>query len=289
MDKSGYPHTLEGNCHIFLYKNRFFQKNYAELALFTGAEKHTPLISKALFDACQKIKAIRAQRTRISHANEISKPFMSLLKCGVCGHTVTGEIHKKANGKIYIYYHCANSDCDQRRNHIRQEYIVSQLQQAFEPFSKLTPKATTAFIENVKGQLASLSVYASERLRELEAKKASIEERCVELKEMVASGRLSESEWQEIFAQKQKTLCENEVEIEAHVKANQQTFVAGLKVIELLGKSCDFMNLDGNELDKARLVKLVLSNLILRDGNVQYDYQKPFDDLVCLTRSRNPE
>ena len=104
---------------------------------------------------------------------------------------------------------------------------------------------------------------------------------------MVGKGDLSEAECVDVLAQKKKLLREIEIEMEAHVKASQQTFLAGLGVIELMGKSHTFMTLDGFELDKARLVKMVLSNPTLKDGKLEYHYEKAFDVLVVLTRHRN--
>lgn len=270
-------------CNPFYYGAR--RKNGT--VVFTGKEKHTPLITKELFDACQKIKAIRARNCKINLADQIQKPFMNVMKCGACGHMVTGEVHKKASGKVYVYYHCANQDCHQRRINVRQEAILSQLVAAFEPFAKLTPKATAVFMEGLGNQLEGINLYASERLTELEQKKVSIENRCGDLQALVTQGSLSESEHEEILGQKRKMLRENEVEIEAHIKASRQTFVVGLRVIELIGKSSEFMAIGGNELNKARLVRMVLSNPILKDGKLEYHYQKPFDDLVVLTRHRN--
>lgn len=270
-------------CNPFYYGAR----RYKGEVIMNGKEKHTPLITKELFDACQKIKGIRAQNAKISLAHEIQKPFMSLMNCGACGHAVTGEVHKKASGKIYVYYHCANQGCGQRRINVRQETILAQLAMAFEPFARLTMKATASFIEGLKEQIEQIGVYASERQQELVAEKESLEQRCEELRQLGQIGKISEMEAGELLAKKRQQLHEKEVEIEAHTTASRKTFVAGLKVIELLGKSSQFMALDGNELNKARLARMVLSNPILKDGNLEYHYEKPFDDLVFLTRHRN--
>ncbi len=61
----------------------------------------------------------------------------------------------------------------------------------------------------------------------------------------------------------------------------------GLKIIELLPKVSDFMSLDGNELDKARLVKIVLSSPILKHRTIEFSYEKPFDVLLENVREKN--
>lgn len=47
------------------------------------------------------------------------------------------------------------------------------------------------------------------------------------------------------------------------------------------------MDLDGNELDKARLVKIVLSNPILKHRTIEFSYEKPFDVLLENVREKN--
>ena len=254
---------------------------------FTGKEKHEPLISKELFDRCQKIKGLRAEKHQLSNSKEIGKPLMNLLKCGECDHWVTGEVHKKPNGKIYVYYHCANQSCAQRRVNVRQEEIMGQLTKAFEPFSRFTPKATTVLIENLEGKLKELNLYANDKIQELAKKKEHVEARCKELEAMASEGKLSQPELEEVLRQKQKVMGETEVEIQDQLKVSQETLFAGLKIIELLRKAHEFMHLDGNELDKARLFKQVLSNPKLKSRNVEFHYRKPFDDLIELTAHRN--
>jgi hypothetical protein len=43
------------------------------------------------------------------------------------------------------------------------------------------------------------------------------------------------------------------------------------------------MQLNGFELEKVRLAKLVLSNPTLSNKTMRYDYKKPLDDLFALT------
>lgn len=82
---------------------------------------------------------------------------------------------------------------------------------------------------------------------------------------------------------KQASLDEVKVEIDAHNEADHKTFREGFRVIELLVKVSNFMKLEGNQLEKIRLAKLVLSNPTLQGGTLRYSYEKPFDVLLDLT------
>ena len=69
--------------------------------------KHTPLISKKLYDDAQKVVALRCFR-QPDHTKEPA-PYCGLLKCG-CGMMITTENKTKhqKNGNVhqYVYYRC---------------------------------------------------------------------------------------------------------------------------------------------------------------------------------------
>lgn len=120
--------------------------------------QHEPLISKKLFDDCQKIRSLRAKKQIVNQAQITAKPFMGFMKCGICDHAITGEVKKKPNGRIYIYYHCANKHCTAKRQNTSQKIIEEQIIQAFEPFKEFTYERCRAMIETIKDQLMDLSI-----------------------------------------------------------------------------------------------------------------------------------
>src|SRR5882724_13565149 len=61
--------------------------------------KHTPLISKKLFDQVQEILAHRAHPMAPERK---PKAFARLLRCGGCGMMVTAEVQKG-----HVYYRCS--------------------------------------------------------------------------------------------------------------------------------------------------------------------------------------
>ena len=245
--------------------------------------QHEPLIDKDLWDACQKIRGLRKANHQRLNSQTIPKPFMGWMKCGVCGHQVTGETKRKPSGKIYIYYHCANTRCEERRRNISEEQIDAALMQAFIPFSKFTAKATEAFLNSMEDRLTDLDVYTQVKTAEICKERAELKKEILELDRLYQKGKVSESIYCRIIAEKDALLGEKDIEITAHQAADIKTFEEGRRVIELFHSLYNFMHLSGNRLEKVRLAKSVLSNPILKDGSIQYTYQKPFDVLLDLT------
>lgn len=247
-----------------------------------GRGAHEPLIDKKLWDQCQKVRGIRAQQ--LLGGRQIAgptKPLMGLIKCGKCGHTVTGEV-KKQKAKQYVYYHCANHACTERRRNVRQEVLMEALKAAFEVFRKLTPKATSAFLKTMENRLEDLDLYTQEETAKLAQKRLSIRKKILAVERLHAEGGLSKEEYNEVLRIRELALSQVEAEIDGYMSADRKTFEMGRRVIETLHKSFNFMGLNGNDLEKIELAKLVLSNFLLKGPTLRYDYQKPFDVLVNL-------
>lgn len=68
-------------------------------------------------------------------------------------------------------------------------------------------------------------------------------------------------------------------EIIKHDNANNDYLITGIKIMELAEKAYDlFQHMTTAE--KKEMVKLVLSNPVIRDGSVCFSYQKPFNMIV---------
>ena len=249
--------------------------------------RHAPLITKELWDTCQRMKGIRGEGHELSAAAAVSKPYMGLMRCGVCSHFVTGEVKRKANGKTYVYYHCANLDCPERRNNVAQASVEEQVIRAFEPFSKLTPAATKAFAEALRSSLDDIELYSHRQLTQLTDQIGEIKVSMAKVKTLHKNGMLSQNEFDSLIEEKRARLAEAETEIHATMKADKAAFAEGISLIELLQNSYDFMRFSKDSLKKAHLAKSVLSNPILEKGTLRYDYRKPFDVLIELTARKN--
>jgi site-specific DNA recombinase len=244
---------------------------------------HEALVPKHLWDACQKIKSLRAANHQSNRKGVIEKALMGFMKCGSCGRSVTGGSHKKASGKIYIHYFCSNKNCEENRKATSEGEIFKQTEAAFEPFIQFSPEAIRLFIESIKGRLGELDFYMQRASEELLEKRRGIKEKILKLEQLHNDGFLSLEEFNEVVKIKETALVDNQIEITAHGDADIKTFKEGLRIIELMSKVHRFMHLDGNKLEKARLAKLVLLNPVLKDRTLQYHYEKPFNVLLKMT------
>jgi hypothetical protein len=263
-----------------LISNPFYYGVLRHKGEIVGKGAHKPLVDKKLWDACQKIRGIRAsQGFSGSIGPTIEKPLMGLITCGRCGHAVTGEV-KRQKRLMYIYYHCANHACIERRKNIRQEVLMADITRAFEPFQKFTPRATEAFLKTMQDRLGDLDLYTQQEAGKLAEKRLEIRKKLGEADRLHAKGLLSKNEYEEVLKLRQLALAQVDSEIDSYMSADRKTFEMGRRVIETFHKAYSFMALEGNDLKKIEQAKHVLSNLQLDGITLQYDYQKPFDVLI---------
>jgi len=118
---------------------------------------------------------------------------------------------------------------------------------------------------------------------ELAGKKLELKKRIEQLDIYRQQGILSQSEYEAAVSVPVKLLEERTTEIQAYESADLKTFQEGCRIIQLFQKAFDFMQMDGNELEKIQLARAVLSNCTLTNRNMRYNYKKPLDDLFALT------
>ncbi|MFT6633888.1 MAG: hypothetical protein ACJAS4_003861 [Bacteriovoracaceae bacterium] len=242
--------------------------------------KHEKIVTKNLWDDCQRIKGIRSMNQGLTEKAKVKKPLMGLLHCGICHSKVTGEVKRKKSGKQYTYYHCANTKCAQRRINTREEKILVQLTASFKPFSNFTTEGTKKLLKGLKTKALELDLHCQKRLTELSETRLRISSKMKQLNDLKKDGVLDENEYQVLVSKNKPALESCEKEIENFLESKDTVFNSGLKVIELLQKTYNYMDLGNDLLAKAKMAKIVLSNPILVDGSIGFSYENPFDNLL---------
>jgi len=272
-DKTYSKRVIEG-----LVSNPFYFGRLIVKGKDLGLGVHKPLIEKKLWDQCQKIRGIRSSQS-FRKQTISNKPLMGLMSCGKCGHAITGET-KNTKGRNYIYYHCANRKCPERRRNTSQDKLMTLILSAFEPFKKMTPKATDSFLQTMESRLFDLDLYNQKEMGLLAEKRLLLKRKINDALGLHRQGKLSEGEYHQVLELRRRHLDDIELEMNAHLKADRQTFEKGRWVIETFIKLHDYMLLDSDPLEKIELVKLVLSKLTLTGGTLEFHFQKPFDVLI---------
>ena len=112
----------------FLLSNPFYVGRFRYAGeMYDG--KHTPIVSKELFDRVQKVLKERSNKNRPPENNP--QAYCGLISCSACGCSITAEekmkIQKNGNVHRYVYYHCTKKRgaCDGA--FLREEKLDAEL------------------------------------------------------------------------------------------------------------------------------------------------------------------
>ena len=147
LTRGGKPFKKDKIKHIL--SNPFYYGHFRYVGeLYEG--KHTPILTKKLFDKVQSVLIERGRPRKANH--NYPKVFCGLLRCGSCGLMITGEtrtkIQKNGNIHTYTYYHCTKKRKDMKcfEPHIRQEVLDEQLSNLLNEYA-LPDSWTTSLIK----------------------------------------------------------------------------------------------------------------------------------------------
>ena len=263
MSKSGKVFTIS-NIQMFLKNPFYYGAFYFNGELHQG--KHKPMITKKLFDKCQKVMEIKAHKMK---RGQKEYAFRSLLECGECGCSITSETQKEHN-----YYRCTKKKDNCSQKYIREELLAEQISNIIQKVSlpsTWTKKMVNeldkekednvqvekTFSQNLKSQIIEheekldklLDLHLSETIstEEYTTKKQKILNQKIEISEKLSDFEKKGNHWLE--------LCKNFI-----LTANQAQIVA----------------LRGNFSEKKNFLKKVGSNPILRERRVFVFYKNPW-------------
>lgn len=131
-----------------------------------------------------------------------------------------------------------------------------------------------------------MDAYCAGESEELMEARAALKEDCAKLLARKAKGLMSDDECAALVRVKEVALEHVGIEICAHTKLDLLTYGEGLKFIEPFTKASKFVEFGENLGEKAKLAKLVLSDLLLTDEKLRFAYQNPFDNLLKLSVSK---
>src|SRR3989344_2372204 len=145
--------------------------------------KHTPIVSKELFDRVQKVLTLRGKAQR---PTKQPQALCGLLKCGESGCSVTGEVQTKKSGRSYVYYHGTKKRGACSGAYTREETLDTQLSELLSRFhlprhwaEELERMATKDAADATQSAAASVQVMRA-KIADLDGKIARLTDLFVE-------------------------------------------------------------------------------------------------------------
>ncbi len=273
--KSGKPVTVS-NMHLLLQKTFYYGVMEWNGEYYPGT--HEKLISKELFDQCQKV--LRASgKARPQQAEQLLFTLRGTLSCALCGCGITAE-RQKGNH----YYHCTNGKktCDQKKHFVREEKLEQAVIKEFqkvhfddELIEILYDLSLARFMETKEH-----GVQEKQRLTD-ELKKLNQRESL--LTDKLLQGVISDTMYQE----KAKELRARSINLEQKISSYSFDMEHELRTFELTKEAFKAFNFNDISFfqkqpkEKQRIFKKLLSNSQFKQDNgeetLHLQYKSPYD------------
>ena len=260
-----------------LLKNPFYTGSFLwEGKLYSGT--HPRLVDRTVFE---EVQAIFEGHNRPKYRRH-EFAFGGLLNCAYDGCSVTAEIKK---GK-YAYYHCTGHRGKCELPYFREEELGERLGQVLKDIH---------IPDGILKQLVAALQTDRHRFQQVRGKqRESAQRRLGEVRRRIEQayldkldGKISEDFWQRKSTEWQTEECQILDSLRSLDKASDQQHVLTVTRILELANRAYLLYVSQTAAEKAKLLRIVLSNCAIDSANLYPAYRKPFD--LIFRRARTEE
>lgn len=238
--------------------------------------KHEVLISKDVFNKAQALLQRKGIRRPVHH----DFAYTGIMRCAECGCAITADTKKGHN-----YYHCCfYYPCSQHK-YTREELIDEQFTEIFrglhigdEPAEIVKQKIISETKENDN--------FKEIQLDSLQKQLNSMNEWIDKLYDDKMAGIINADMFQRKSVDYTKRRDDAEGALETFQNANFNTSELSLNVVDLANRAAEIFGKREPE-EKRILLRMLLSNPILRDKKVENTLQNPFNWFVVYRKTQN--
>jgi site-specific DNA recombinase len=235
--------------------------------------KHEPMITVGQFEQVQVLLG-RSSRAR---PQEHVFAYSGLMKCGLCGSSITMERKVNRYGSRYVYYHCTHK----RRDLVCRETSLEEGQLEEQILDFLS---TIRLDQRELDRL--LALIEQERAKEIGAEggiKQALEkalESCVRNLDSLTKLRYRELIGDDEFIRQRAGLSQEQSKLQQKIaQLKAERWIAPSQKLFLFSNRAVFWLTHGNPSEKRLIISTVGSHLSLRSKQLSIDAKKPFQIL----------
>ena len=242
---------------------------------------HKPMVTREEFNCVQELLG---RNDRPKSKNHYFPFAGGLIKCGVCGCSITAEYTTNRHGSRYTYYHCSKKSRSIKcpEGSIR----VERLEQQFAEFLKsleIDDRLEEWILKNVEYLDTENQLISADKLKSLGRTLEDNERQTAELNRMRYKGLLEDQE----FLKEKASLLQEKQSLEERLECLQNGEFGLLPLVQKTIHVARYANLwfqSATPKEKREIIETVGSNPILKDKNVLIQAQIPFTVLKNIKK-----
>ena len=238
---------------------------------------HTPLVSSQLF---QQVQDVFQGHHRPKYGKH-QFAFSGMLHCAYDKCRITAEIKKNR----YTYYRCTGYRGPCELPYFREEEIGDRLGKILKDIhipDRVLAQLETSLLSD-KGNAEAIRKQQGERLQQ---RLASVRNRIDQAYTDKLDGKISEELWTRKAIEWQTEEQQVLLALQGFEQSQPDRILNGIRILELANKAHS-LYLKQNSVEKAKLLRIVLSNCAVDAVSVYPTYRKPFD--VIFQRAKSEE
>lgn len=250
----GHLHRLLGNA---LYKG---------VVPFEGNEypgKHAAIISEELFDKVQN-KLIREKEYEHEYL------FAGVIRCEQCGRAITMELRKDK----YIYYHCNNPNCKQKRVLVPEEILVEQFLRAIQKI-KVSEIQRNYFVQQAEQELYKVKFIGTDTREKLVIEQQTIKDNLDKMYDDRLSGVISEEFYIRKRAEFETRLEDISVELDTVSDTSVGHGEDIIPILDMIDNVGYYFKTGGHNVQK-ELARMIFERVTLKNKTLRFKYALPF-------------
>jgi site-specific DNA recombinase len=256
-------------------------QNHFYVGLMTWGGKQYPG-THGLFVTPQtfnEVQAVLAGHNRLKYSKR-EVALRGLMNCAHDGCMLTGDIQKKK----YVYYRCTGHRGKCGLPRFREEDMINRLG---EPLKNLQvpPEIVSQIVARVRDDQRKAQGKVSGERTFLESRLASIRNRMDKAYSDKLDGKIAEDFWQRLMTEWR--MEEQQVKMAIQGLSSGETGDRALDAQRIfeLANSAYFLYVSQDSVEKAKLLRMVVSNFSVDAVSVTPTYRKPFDIIAKRAQS----
>jgi hypothetical protein len=245
------------------------------------AHKYPRLITRELFDKCQKVRNKRST----NNYKALSKDFIfkGLLKCQNCGCSMTAETHV---GKP-IYYSCTNSKGICKRVYVNEKDLLKPIYELLGRFESITEQAQNELLDELRKNTEAEVVFHKAQITRIQTDYNNLKARQSRLLDTYLNQSITKDVYDKKHQEYQDQIQILEIEMSEHSKADYdyQTTVATVLSVSRRAKSI-FEN-SSEVAGKRAFLNYILQNPTVDGKKLYFTIASPFNLVLELADSPN--
>jgi len=239
--------------------------------------RYMPLISKDLFDLCQKrMKGWNKKQFQYAAKTFI---FRGLLRCAKCGCTMSPEIKK---GR-YIYYSCttAKKAICSKKIFVPEEVLLQPIYKVLEAYAGIPQETIDEIIDIMATSNEHEIAFNVEAIKTLRSEYDAIQIKQNRLTDLLLEGTIATETYEmklKEFKTRQRDINQ---QIENHTTADESYHITATNVLRL-AKNALALFKSSEDIEKRALLNLLLQNSVVNGKNLEFSLRSPFNTIYDI-------